>query len=281
MKKQAYLDTPIVQEFIQWIVPRISGEVAFEHTYTSSRSKQQWSCTSIYNAFENYSWRFSCNLPDSDKTSGNTFQESKAVLGAIEKGLRQALQQAESGDLLAYSASVLQWGGVLRSNYDYLENLGDGIDTFFESAVTRLDPETVDTNDDFSGLRMNSGFTKIYSLLIDNFVIYDSRVGAALGLLIRLFLEEKQIENIPNELKFAYGNARPTKGDTGPLNRRNPSQGSLKFPLLTNDDKKHIDHNIRANWLLKELAGQSTFSTEPSPIRALESALFMIGYAVN
>lgn len=29
---------------------------------------------------------------------------------------------------------------------------------------------------------MNSGFAKLYSLIIDDFVIYDSMVGAALGL---------------------------------------------------------------------------------------------------
>ena len=39
---------------------------------------------------------------------------------------------------------------------------------------------------------MNSGFTKIYSLYIDDFIIYDSRVGAALGFLVRCYCEEKE-----------------------------------------------------------------------------------------
>ena len=34
---------------------------------------------------------------------------------------------------------------------------------------------------------MNAGFVKIYSVLLDSCVIYDGRVGAALGLLVRQF----------------------------------------------------------------------------------------------
>ncbi|MBC6399703.1 MAG: hypothetical protein GDA42_01780 [Ekhidna sp.] len=112
-------------------------------------------------------------------------------------------------------------------------------------------------------------------------MIYDSRVGAALGLLIRNFLTDKNILEIPNELKFAYGKARPTKGDKSGINKRNPSNENFKFPFLRNDDKFHTLNNIRANWLLKDIADKSAFKNESSPIRALEAALFMIGYSVN
>jgi len=110
-------------------------------------------------------------------------------------------------------------------------------------------------------------------------VIYDSRVGAALGLLIRNFLTDKNILEIPNELKFAYGKARPTKGDKS--DKRNPSNENFKFPSLRNNDKFHTLNNIRANWLLKDIADKSAFKNESSPIRALKAALFMIGYSVN
>ena len=56
-----------------------------------------------------------------------------------------------------------------------------------------------------SDIIMNSGFTKIYSLIVQDFIIYDSRVGAALGLLIKCFCEDKQKEKIPEELRFAWG----------------------------------------------------------------------------
>jgi len=66
---------------------------------------------------------------------------------------------------------------------------------------------------DFPGVRMNAGFTKIHALMLDDFVIYDSRVGAALGLLVRNFLTEKDIAYLPEVLHFAYGKARPTVGE--------------------------------------------------------------------
>ena len=40
---------------------------------------------------------------------------------------------------------------------------------------------------------MNAGFEKIYSVLLDGCVIYDGRVGAALGLLARQFCEASEL----------------------------------------------------------------------------------------
>lgn len=281
MNKQEYLNNEIVKEFINWLIPRISGKVEFFHDYINSRDKSLWKCNSIFNAFENYRWRFNCVIPNIGKTSGNTFLESKYALESIEKGMKSAIQENNQKNLLEYSSSILEWGGVKRSNYTRLKDMEESIIDYYEDSIQRLNPEMVNTKDDFSGINMNSGFTKIYSLLIDNFVIYDSRVGAALGLLVKTFLTEKNIARIPDELNFAFGNARPNKSDKGPLNRRNPSNEKYKFPVLTNNDKKHIKNNIYANWLLKELADNSKFQNELSPIRALESALFMIGYSVN
>ena len=45
---------------------------------------------------------------------------------------------------------------------------------------------------------MNAGFIKIYSLLCDYCLIYDGRVGAALGLLTRQFCETTGRTAIPN-----------------------------------------------------------------------------------
>lgn len=57
-----------------------------------------------------------------------------------------------------------------------------------------------------------------------------------------------------------------------------------KFPLL-NNSKSHINNNIRANWLLKEIlrTTNSKFNDldENVALRALEAALFMIGYNVR
>ena len=281
MNKYEYLNNENVKGFINWVIPRISGEIEFFHQYVNQRNKSSWDCRSIYNAFENYNWKFSCNIPHIGKVSGSTFEESENALRTIEKGMRLSIQKENAPELLDYSTAVLEWGGVKRSNYDKLKNMGNNILPFFQNAIEKLNPETVNSNQDFSEIIMNSGFTKLYSLIIDDFIIYDSRVGAALGLLIKQYLIENHIDKIPEVLNFAFGNARSTKSDSGKINRRNPGNKQYKFSTLTNDDKKHTLNNIYANWLIKELSDKSKFKYENNSVRKLESALFMIGYSVR
>lgn len=281
MNKEQYLSQPIIEGFISWILPKISEKGIFCHKYYNAKSKSDWECNSIYNAFENYEWPFSCFIPNVGEVKGKSYLASKSALEKIEIGLKESILEKNSAKLFEFSASILKWGGVTRSNKNKLEMMGENILAYYDYSIRTLNPQKVNLSDDFSGIIMNSGFTKIYSLLIADFVIYDSRVGAALGLLIRKFLAENRILEIPDELNFAYGNARPTKGDDSSRNKRNPSNENYKFPVLRNNDKHHTLNNLKANWLLKQIADKSKFSNEENSIRALEAALFMIGYSVN
>jgi hypothetical protein len=278
LNRQEFLEKEAVKDFIDSMIPRISGEIKFFHQYENLKPRTEWSCYSIYNAYENYKWRFSCNIPGTGKVSGNSFKENEKVLEQIELGLKSALKDGNIDCFVKFAISILEWGGVTNNNDVKIKNLNVGILDYFTSVIKRLDTLNVDTNDDFSGIIMNSGFTKIYSLLIKDYIIYDSRVGAALGLLVKLFLDEKKIDYVPKELVFAYGKAR---GDKSNINKRNPSNERYRFPVLRNDDRHHILNNIRANWLLKDISIKSQFKNESTPIRALESALFMIGYSVK
>lgn len=281
MNREKYLSQDSIKEFIEWITPRISETNKFNHKYYNAKTKTTWKCNSIYNAYENYEWQFSCTIPNLGKIKGKTYSESKIALETIQQGLKNSIIGNDTKKTLEYSISILQWGGVTRANSDKLKTMGNEILIYYKNSIKVLHPEKVNLTDDFSEIIMNSGFTKIYSLLIDDFVIYDSRVGAALGLLIKEFLTEKNILKIPEELNFAYGNARPNKGDDNTKNRRNPSTEKYKFSVLRNNDKHHIINNIKANWLLREIANKSIFKQKENPIRTLEAALFMIGYSVN
>jgi hypothetical protein len=128
---------------------------------------------------------------------------------------------------------------------------------------------------------MNSGFTKIYALFIDDFIIYDGRVGAALGLMVREFCEESRLRGVPKELEFAWGRGKTTTYEPSSLNRRNPSNARYVFPELSNNPRRHLENNIRANWLLRDILNRtkSKFGKLDQDLQmlALESALFMIG----
>ena len=191
----------------------------------------------------------------------------------------------DAHSLRMYSKAVLEWGGVTRGNVDRINAFGDGIVSYFKDCQQRISPLSFDTEDAYDDIIMNAGFTKIYSLLMDDFIIYDSRVGAALGLLVRQYCQEQQLRAVPPSLRFAYGNSRPTKSDVkGAPNRRDPGNVIYKFPLLRKDSF-HTRQNLMGSWLLKELLYiyPSKFSNMPKEIqlRAREASLFMVGYDVN
>ena len=274
MNKDQFLQDKSVQRFVEWMIPKVDNRNGFIHQYRNRKSRTDWSCDSVFDAYINYGWGFKCDLPGHGKVSGKSYAESAWVLSEISRGLRQSMDQKDPRNLLSYSRSVLKWGGVTPSNLERLAQMGDAIYDYYRDAIARLEPLTVATSDNFEGLIMNSGFTKIYSLLLDDFVIYDSRVGAALCLLVRDYLEEIEVLEIPATLGFAWKDVRGERNG-----RREPSKGHYRFRELSG--RCHIDNNVRANWLLKDIAHKSKFTSTQSPTRALEAALFMIGYSVK
>ena len=149
---------------------------------------------------------------------------------------------------------------------------------YFESSELTLGSKyTVNVSGENYPIKMNAGFTKIYALLCDSFVIYDGRVGAALGLIEKKFYND---ENIPQSeiLSFRFGKTK------NPKVNRNPSDETYEFKALHSSNPIHTTNNIKANWILDKaissLPNTISFGSCKAPLRALEAALFMIGYRV-
>ena len=276
INKETFLQDSLVQQFIGWALPKINTADGFVHTYQlpARSGAQVWTCASIFDAYQKYSWKFKSIHPiDLSVIRGASYEECTAYLQLCQNTLRTALAENNLIHLKYACHGILKWGGVVRRNLNTI-NMMDNHFEYFKDVQRRLSVSDVSLSDNFDGIFMNSGFTKIYAMLLEDFMIYDSRVGAALGWLVRLFLEEKQIQEVPDSLRFAYGVAR-SKG----LNR-NPSSDTHKFPVLRNDPVFHLKNNLKANWLCGELVKQSRFNEEPNGLRALEAALFMIGYHI-
>ncbi len=163
------------------------------------------------------------------------------------------------------AVSVMKWGGITR--YDKLCELGKEALRELKENARRLDPEHADTNNLRGFKYMGAGYSKIYSLMLDDFPIYDSRVACALTSLIWIFCVEKHFQRIPEHLCLGVPNGR--------VGNRNP----CGFPS-TNGGRRYADSNLKAAWLLGTLANRGKFATLPAEHRviALQSALFMIGY---
>lgn len=166
--------------------------------------------------------------------------------------------------------------------------MGNGVSDYLIRAKEHLNLSKVRLGKHKS-IIINSGFTKKYFLLIDDFIMYDGRVGAALGLLGRLYAEENGFENMPKSIEFSFGSGQVSGRSNKNANRRNPSKGNYKLPEFTGNHTRHINDNIKASWMLKNIADNTTsrFADLPQDavlnerITAIQSALFMIGYDVH
>jgi len=236
-------------------------------------SKSNWSCANLREASERYSW-------GSDPTP------------LIEQ-MQTALASKNSDLVLTACKAIFDWGGVARER----KNGGtedasrrwvneqvkkSSLHSEIERAVQLLKDhdDKLDAFDRHT-LMMNSAMTKVYWAADPDkgLVIYDGRVGAALGLLAREFLKSMGCTTVPDELKFRWGGSRDNLVEGLP-NKRNPSEGMLKFPSLFTSSKKDFHHAQMmraASFLLQNVARKLGNVT----VHELEKALFMVGYSVS
>ena len=241
---------------IGWLRERIEDNGLFVHRYTVRTRSERWVCRGLFDAFRQYRWR------------RQNWADNKAELDAYRVRLRGAVAAGDSKQLSAVCEDVLKWGGVWANNGAYIARrhdvLLDEVSCLAKVLASEDEPSRTDIrrnpNDTETECRMNAGFVKIYSLLLDCFVIYDGRVGAALGLLVRRFCEESGRESVPPLLAFAYGVPKEATNTNEPK-QRDPSTSEYKFPRLSTNSHLHCVQAMRASWLLRE-----TLATEVEPI---------------
>ena len=237
LNRSQYLADPSVREFLEWVSPRLSQDGTFVHQYAPARGAP-WGCRSLFDAYQRYEWPFSVTFPGEAVTKGRTLDENTVVLERLAKLLRSSLAVADDEAFYEGAVTTLRWGGVFPRNGTRLLQLGDQIVGEFAAASSQLEPTRADTERIDDVHLMNAGFTKIYSLLLDDFPIYDGRVGAALGYLVRMYCEEGALATPPGALRFAWGVAKGSAPGTAKKNR-NPSSGTIRFPALRADVRLH------------------------------------------
>lgn len=285
--KDAFLNDQYVKEFIDYLVELVSGNQPINHQYQVEAVNQHFMPNQVgqivrfdllEDAFNGYVWKT------------QNYANNAAALNSIAINLRNALQTRNEIDLYNAALDCLAWGAgsmafklftanrawlSLRKKQTLLVDL-------FDKSFQQLSHPCPNINGFKSGhYRMNSGMTKIYALTYDDFIIYDSRVAAALGRFVTQYSSANSLGGIPTYLSFGW---------TGPK-KRNPSIGGYRFPRLNNNSLKHAEWNVKANWLLTAVVdrffddqGQGGFwdcNNRQECLRRLEAALFMIGYDVS
>ena len=158
------------------------------------------------------------------------------------------------------------------------------LDVLFSNARL-LDPACADADAGAlkaGGLRfMGAGYSKIYSLMLDDFPIYDSRIACSLTSLIRVYCRDQGLPGVPDLLVLCVLPNASTLD-------RDPSDETYRFPIVHASQSmikkdEYASSNLRAAWLLRELVeradGKGGWPVGQELV-ALQSALFMVGYEV-
>ena len=274
----------------------IDGE-QFHHQFQlpaqSKNNNQVHNQTGIYEGFEEFletDRKLTFNsLEDAYKRywwNKKNYKENKKILDELKNKIKAFHNKKDKDPDQCYELikEVFKWGGVWHVNkkgVSKVENKDHLIK--LEDAIKEMNSQNPDLDVfDKERSRMNAGYTKYYSLACKDVIIYDGRVGAALGLIARKFCEDRNKNKVPSELNFRWGPARNSE-----LNR-DPSESNYKFIKFNANDRKHAESNIRANWIIVEALERAksekpdiTWASDKEiDIRMIEAALFTIGYSL-
>lgn len=278
MTRDEFLSSPDVVAMMTWVASRFDASSNWSHSLIDRRTQRPWSCNSLFDASLRYSWK------------EQSWRDTKRELDRYRDRLRTGVRSND--DVVVFDAceATLRWGGVWANNGAYLTKRRDVLldELRSMSSVLLSDRTPVKTDllrdaaDPSSEMRMNAGFVKIYSLLLDYCVIYDGRVGAALGMLARQFCEDTSRVAVPAALAFAYGSPKEGRSPTSPK-RRDPSTEKYSFPRLRGDSRFHAEQTMMANWFLRGalMLNPSAFSPGEAGFHELAAGLFMIGYDLS
>ena len=254
MNKQDFLNNLAVNTVIDFIVHNWNIECA----NNSNRYNK------INEAYEQYTW------------NGQNFQDTEDELTRYSNRIREAFHNNNLEALFDVSVDILSWGGVLGStrddrrrkgNYDTLLAIRGTLHVEYQIVTDlwrNLNEENANLICEGITFKSNAGFTKIYSLLLDDFIIYDNRVAVAFTKLICAALNDE----IPEELRLNI-----------PLGRNNNvvNQNPFIFKPTYNRDEKHFCSNVKASWILQGVLNTLNETNPVLTIRDLEAALFMFG----
>ena len=275
INREAFFADPDVAEMAGWVAARFDDSSGWTHAWVDRRSGRHWSCHGLRDAFLQYRW------------NGEAWAVTKRTLDALRCELREAVQTEDVNRVVTVCEHILKWGGVAAHNgrclhrrqpvlvreLQYLQDLLSRNRTPSKRGLRR-EPDNPATE-----CRMNAGFVKIYSLLCDDCVIYDGRVGAALGLLTRQFCEVTGRTVVPAMLAFAFGTPKEAPNSKH-AKVRNPSLGTLRLPRLRQDARFHTVQVMRANWFIRRTLDHNphAFSAGEAGFHELAAGLFMVGY---
>lgn len=279
MKQGEFLGAPAVAGFLEWAGDLVAGRRRLKIRWNSPQGRGfTFECGSLREACEKYRWPMVGASRGFDETA-RLFDGWRRIMA--DRGSWKSSPVGSPNQFRDTAMDVTRWGRMPQVRSD-LERMGPSeIDALFANARL-LDPDSGDADVRVlkaGGIRyMNSGYSKIYAMMLESFPIYDSRVACALTSLVRAYCVEHELGSVPEPLRLGVLSGRGVAV-------RDPSDERYRFVAISGDRDyrmtRHASSNLRAAWLLRELAdreGRNGGWPEGREALALQSALFMAGY---
>jgi hypothetical protein len=285
MNKEEFLRQPDISAFIIWLVqnlPDLRVHLRVSRSRYVPESIDQ-RCVGFENLLTLYAWNnswddgnhiiHSCDWPSTQQS-----------LARIKRNLQQAIANQNQQETLRACKNILLWGGVPAS-ISFIEQQA-GNDTLIMyllnmeehlSLTGENDDEDLNAN---TGVHFNAGMSKIHAVLdTTGLPIYDSRVGAAIAMLYRLF--QQQNPNMHCTVNFPSGPARGNQ-------IRNPKELNIGFQSAPQfytpgvSAHKWAQTQLRLGWIVRAVLEQVDWlhnqGTMENRCHAFEACLFMLGY---
>lgn len=268
VKRDEYLADEHVAGFTQWAAQLVTGELGVKHQWKSRGT--DFRCSTLHEALDRYWWPDNGNGLDHRAAAQQLreFRNAFRDIGVVDNRVKQ-------DRFVDNACAVVKWAGtpLPKKLNEWRDMPPDRLQVLVQGIREKLDPRTADTDDLYGFRYMGSGFSKIYSVLIDGFPIYDSRVACALACLVRIYCGHRNIGHKPDALWLRIPPRRKPKS---------PRYHRCDHSRMNGNCAAYAEVNLKAAWLLQEMVrvpGKFGHVEGFAPVDALQHALFMIGYA--
>lgn len=251
-----------------------------------------------------YHWRSEWQRADGSKVFSDDWPSTQKSLLELAHWLRSEVSKGSHHDTLKASKAIVTWGGdrshlqaTPRGAIPFLEQVPD-LPSYLDSCRSALALDTANTDLFDPVSKMNAMLTKVHSLLAeDGLPIYDSRVAAAIALLVERYRRSLECSwtDVPHCLQFKAtdrDNLKRRVSGLRTLDKRDP--GCINRQDVQACTSDWVSAKIRLGWLAEDLILRadrlgnpiidhdlSRDQSLPSRMRAFEAGLFMLGFDIS
>ena len=283
MDRNQFLAQPEVKSFVEWLLadlPTQTYHLDFKASKYVPGGLRATVC-GFANVLAHYQWTATWIDQSGVESTSSDWLSTKKSLAKLRFELASALASKNDMQALAACLQVLRWGGVrgavpflnrLAATGKLITYLNDTLPLLALKGTNRLGSLDADTVQ-----RFDAGLTKIHSLLdTTGSPIYDSRVGAAIGMLHSMFRQQYTGPvSLPN---FPSGAARGSQ-----LRNAGLFPNGLKAPQFGSIDyHEWARSQVRLGWSISEVLPRCTWFDKEETLadrcHAFEATLFVLGY---